>query len=95
MIFAWRATGMSLASEGDAAFLSVILLGLVVGVFVLGFVEWTIFDPWHTPLALSFLALLTAERYRQRIEARERIEDTTDTSVAPRGRRKLLEPPQR
>ena len=68
--FAWRATSMSLTSEGDAAFLSIVLLGVIVGVFLLGFVEWTIFDPWHTPLALSFFALLTAERCRQRARGR-------------------------
>ena len=71
--FAWRATSMSLASEGDAAFLSNVLLGVTVGVFLLGFVEWTIFDPWHTPLALSFLALLTIEACRQRAEARQSV----------------------
>jgi len=69
--FGWRAASMSLGSEGDAAFLSTVLLGVTVGVFLLGFVEWTIFDPWHTPLALSFFALLTAERCRQCAEARE------------------------
>ena len=70
---AWRATSLSLASEGDAAFLSTVLLGVIVGVFLLGFVEWTIFDPWHTPLALSFFALLAAERCRQRAEARQAV----------------------
>lgn len=69
--FAWRAAMMSLSGVGEAGFLSVTLLGTIVGVFLLGFVEWTIFDRWHTPLALSFLALLTAERCRQRAEARE------------------------
>jgi len=72
MAFAWRATSMSLTSVGEAAFLSNVLLGVTVGVFLLGFVEWTVFDPWHTPLALSFLALLTAERCRQRAEAGHR-----------------------
>jgi hypothetical protein len=71
--FGWRATSLSLTSEGDAAFLSIVLLGVVVGVFLLGFVEWTIFDPWHTPMALSFFALLAAERCRQRAEARQTV----------------------
>ena len=74
--FAWRATSMSLGSGGDAAFLSTVLLGVIVGVFLLGFVEWTIFDIWHTPLALSFFALLTAERFRQRAEAHQTSTDT-------------------
>ncbi len=46
---------------------------MIVGVFLLGFVEWTIFDPWHTPLALWFFALLAAERCRQRAEARQAV----------------------
>ncbi|MBN1631261.1 MAG: hypothetical protein JW990_15980 [Thermoleophilia bacterium] len=83
--FAWRATSMSLVSEGDAAFLSNTLLGVIVGVFMLGFVEWTIFDPWHTPLALSFFALLAAERHRQRAEAHDSIEGTADRLVAVEG----------
>jgi len=82
MAFVWRATSMSLASEGDAALISTILLGVIVGVFLLGFVEWTIFDPWHTPLALSFFALLTTERNRQRAETRESTDDTADRFVA-------------
>jgi hypothetical protein len=82
--FAWRATSLSLASEGDAAFLSTVLLGVVVGVFLLGFVEWTtIFSPWHTPLGLSFFALLAAERCRQRAEARQTVTDAGDRSIVP------------
>jgi hypothetical protein len=79
--FAGRAIRMSLGSEGDAAFLSTVLLGVTVGVFLLGFVDWTIFDPWHTPLALSFFALLAAERCRQRAEARQVMSDVGDRSV--------------
>jgi len=82
--FGWRAASMSLASEDDAAFLSITLLGVIVGVFLLGFVEWTIFDPWHTPLALSFLALLTAERCRQRAEARASTADMPDSVARER-----------
>jgi O-antigen ligase len=73
LAFAWRAVSMSSAGEGDAAFLSIVLLGVIVGVFLLGCVEWTIFDPWHTPLALSFFALLVAERHRQRAVTRHAV----------------------
>jgi hypothetical protein len=79
--FAWRATSMSLASEGDAALLSTVLLGVIVGVFLLGFVEWTIFDPWHTPMALSFFALLAVERCRQRAESRRPMTGAADGSA--------------
>lgn len=79
--YAWRATSMSLASNDDAAFLSVLLLGLIVGVFLLGFVQWTIFDPWHTPCALWFFALLAAERCRQRAEARQAVPDAGNRSA--------------
>lgn len=68
--FAWRATSLALTSGGDAEFVSIVLLGVIVGVFLQGFVQWTILDPWHTPIALWFLALLTAERCRRRAEAR-------------------------
>jgi hypothetical protein len=69
--FGWRAVSMSFAGSDDAALLSVVLLGVIVGVFLQGFVQWTIFDPWHTPTALWFFALLAAERCRQRAEARQ------------------------
>ncbi len=80
--FGWRAASMSLASDGDAAFLPIVLLGVTVGVFLLGFVEWTIFDPYHTPIALSFFALLAVERSRQRAGARESTDDVHNRPVA-------------
>ena len=80
--FAWRATSLTIASEGDAAFLSTVLLGVIVGVFLLGFQEWTILDPWHTPIALSFFSLLTAERCRQRAEARQTVMGAGDVPAA-------------
>lgn len=70
-VFLWRAAGLSLTSAGDAVLLSTVLLGWIVAVLLLGFREWVIYDPWHTPLALSFFALLTAETCRQRAEARQ------------------------
>ena len=82
LAFAWRATSLSLAGEGEAAFLSTVLLGVIVGVFLLGFVEWTIFDPWHTPIALSFFALLAAERCRRRAEADQAVIGVVDVPAA-------------
>jgi hypothetical protein len=71
LAFGWRAASLSLTSDGADAFLSTVLLGVVVGVFLQGFVEWTIFDPWHTPNALWFFALLAAIRCRQRVAAHQ------------------------
>ena len=65
----WRATSLSLSVGGDAEFLSVVLLGTIVGLFLQGFVSWTLLDPARTPMALWFLALLTAERSRRQTEA--------------------------
>lgn len=64
--YAWRASELSFSTEGDASFLSTVLLAVILGTFILGFQEWTILNPWHTPLALTFFVLLTAERCRQR-----------------------------
>ena len=66
--FLWRAASLILTTEGDAAVLSTVLLGWMVAVVLLGLREWVIYDPWHTPLALSFFALLTAEVHRRRVE---------------------------
>lgn len=79
--FGWRAASMSFRSEGDAAFLSIVLLGVIIGVFLLGFQEWTILNSYHTPLALSFFALLAAERCRQRAEARQPATEVRDRSA--------------
>lgn len=70
-VFALRAFKLSISSEGDAAFIAVTLLGVIVGAFLQGFVQWTILDPWHTPIALWFFALLVAERWRQTSEAHQ------------------------
>jgi hypothetical protein len=69
IVAGWRATSLSLSVGGDAEFLSVVLLGTIVGLFLQGFVSWTILDPARTPMALWFLALLTAERSRRQAEA--------------------------
>ncbi len=69
--FLWRAASLSLTSAGDAALLSTVFFGWIVAVVLLSLREWVIYDPWHTPLALSFFALLTAEACRRRVEVRE------------------------
>jgi hypothetical protein len=69
LAYAWRAARLSLTGDGDEAFLSIVVLGVIVGVFLQGFVQWTILDPWHTPTALWFFALLVAERCRRRAAA--------------------------
>ena len=81
-VILWRAASLSLTSGGDAALLSTALTGWILAVVLLGLREWVIYDPWHTPLALSFFALLTAETQRQRTEARQRTVVVSDDRVA-------------
>lgn len=66
--FAWRATNLSLSGRDDAGLLPLVLFGVVIGVFLQGFVQWTILNPWQTPMALWFIALITAETCRRRAE---------------------------
>jgi hypothetical protein len=80
LAFGWRAMKLSLSGSGDEALLSIVLLGVVVGVFLQGFVQWTIFDPWHTPTALWFFALVTAEAWRRDVSAHE---DAPDAGRQP------------
>ena len=81
--YIWRAAGMSLRTRGDPAVLSLVLLGVIFATFFQGFVEWTIFDPWHTPCALWFFAILAAEYCRQSAEVRERDTTAASTSAPP------------
>lgn len=62
----WRALSMTLSADGDAEFLALVLVGLVTGVFLQGFVSWTLLDPSRTPMGIWFLALLAAEAHRRR-----------------------------
>jgi hypothetical protein len=68
---AWRAMRMSLTGEDDAEFLALILLGVVVGTFLEGFVSWTILNPVRYPLGLWVFALVAAESCRRRAELAE------------------------
>jgi hypothetical protein len=64
----WRALRLSLTAVGDAEVMALLLLGVVLGVFLQGFVSWTVLDPWRYPMGLWFLALLVAETCRRRSE---------------------------
>ena len=65
---AWRAGRLSLSVGGEAEMLSIVLCAVIVGVFLQGFVSWTLLDPERTPVALWFLALLAGETWRRRHE---------------------------
>jgi O-antigen ligase len=65
---AWRALRMTLTSDGDAEFLSLVLLGVIVGTFLEGFVSWTFLNPVRYPMGLWVFALLAAEAWRSRTE---------------------------
>ena len=77
----WRAARLSLSGDGDAEFLSVVLFGVIVGVFLQGFVSWTILDPERSPAALWFLALLAAETCRRRQSWRPAIAEFSATDI--------------
>jgi len=68
---AWRATRLALSGAGEAELMALILLGLVVGLFLEGFVSWTFLNSSRYPLGLWFLALLAAEAHRRRAGATE------------------------
>ncbi len=68
---AWRALKLSLGGHDDAEFLGLVLLGVVVGTFLEGFVSWTILNPVRYPMGLWVLALVVAEACRRRAEQAE------------------------
>jgi len=68
---AWRALRMSVSGSGDAEFLALVMLGTLAGVFLEGFVSWTVLNPARYPMGLWLFALLAAEACRRRQEAAE------------------------
>lgn len=70
-LMAWRALRLSLSGDGDAEFLALVLLGVVVGTFLEGFVSWTFLNPVRYPLGLWVFAFVAAEACRRRAELAE------------------------
>lgn len=66
---AWRALSLSITGDGEAEFLGLVFLGALVGVFLEGFVSWTVLNPARYPMGLWLFALLAAEACRRREEA--------------------------
>lgn len=69
----WQSARLGLSGAGEAEFMALLLFGLIVGVFLEGFVSWTFLNPARYPLGLWFLALLVAEAYRRRAETLEEV----------------------
>ena len=69
----WQSVRLSLSGAGDAEFMALLLFGLIVGVFLEGFVSWTFLNPARYPMGLWFVALLAAETCRRRAEVPEGI----------------------
>ena len=70
-VMSWRALRLSLSGDGDAEFLALVLLGVVVGMFLEGFVSWTFLNPVRYPLGLWVFAFVVAEACRRRAELDE------------------------
>lgn len=66
---AWRSLRCGLSGSGEAEFMALVLLGLVVGTFLESSVSWTFLNPVRTPMGLWVFALVVAEAYRRRREA--------------------------
>ena len=66
---ALRALRMTLSGDGDAEFLALVLLGVLVGTLLEGFVSWTFLNPARYPMGLWVFALLAAETWRRRAKA--------------------------
>jgi O-antigen ligase len=66
--YAWRALSLGVTGNGDAEFLGLVFLGTLVGVFLEGFVSWTLLNPERYPMGLWLFALVAAEACRRRHE---------------------------
>jgi hypothetical protein len=65
-LMAWRALRLSLSGDGDAEFLALVLLGVVIGTFLEGFVSWPFLNPVRYPLGFWVFAFVAAEACRRR-----------------------------
>ena len=70
-VMSLRALRLSLSGDDDAEFLALVLLGVVVGTFLEGFVSWTFLNPVRYPLGLWVFAFVAAEACRRRAELAE------------------------
>jgi hypothetical protein len=77
-----RTLRLSLHGQGDAEFISLVLLGVVVGTFLEGFVSWTFLNPARFPMGLWVFAFVAAEACRRRAEAAETAEEAADEESA-------------
>jgi hypothetical protein len=64
----WGASLLSIRSSGDAETLALLLLAVLAGAFLEGFVSWVFLNPQRYPLGLWAFALLAAEACRRRDE---------------------------
>jgi O-antigen ligase len=67
--YGWRALSLSSSGTGDAEFLGVVFLGSLAGLFLEGFVSWTLLNPERYPMGLWLFAFVAAEACRRRQEA--------------------------
>lgn len=67
----WRALRLSATGMGAAEVLGLILLAVITGSLLEGFVSWVFVNPDRYPLGLWAFALLSAEAQRRRAEAAE------------------------
>jgi O-antigen ligase len=71
LAYGWRALSLSISGSGDAEMLALVFLGSLVGLFLEGFVSWTVLNPERYPLGLWLFAFAAAEACRRRQEAAE------------------------
>jgi hypothetical protein len=72
--YAWRALALSISGRDEAELFGLILLGTIAGVFLEGFVSWTLLNPARYPMGLWLFALVAAEACRRRAEAAAALE---------------------
>lgn len=84
--FAWRSLSLAVSGTGDAEFLGLVFLGALAGVFLEGFVSWTVLNPDRYPMGLWLFAFVAAEACRRRREAAEALE-AAEEPAAPGGSR--------
>ena len=82
-VYWWRALSLSISGRGDAEMLALVFLGSLVGLFLEGFVSWTILNPERYPLGLWLFAFAAAEACRRRQEATELVAVPAETAEAP------------
>jgi O-antigen ligase len=81
-VYVWRSLSLAVTGSGESEFLALVFLGTLAGVFLEGFVSWTVLNPERYPMGLWLFAFVAAEACRRRAEEAAAVEAAAPEEAA-------------